>query len=133
MTTNDKLIGKPLQISLTVKELSKSVDWYTQVLGFTIDRKIERDGRLHGMAVSAGDVHIVLNQDDGAKGWSRVKGEGFSLTIVTAQNVDEIAHRAQAHGGVLDVEPKDMPWGARVFRLRDPDGYKWSVSTPRQG
>jgi len=26
------------------------------------------------------------------------------------------------------MEPKDMPWGARVFRVVDPDGFKWSVS-----
>ena len=33
------------------------------------------------------------------------------------------------HGGVLDTEPADMPWGARVFRLRDPDGFKLTISS----
>lgn len=123
------LKGRPLQVSLTVKDLAASRKWYTETVGFTEDRRIERDGKLVGVAVSAGDVHLILNQDDGAKGWTRVKGEGFSLTIPVA-NVDEVAQGIRQRGGQLETEPKDMPWGARIFRLRDPDQYKWVVSAP---
>ena len=35
-----------LSASLTVKDLGKSLAWYHDVLGFTIDRKIEREGKL---------------------------------------------------------------------------------------
>ena len=100
-------------------------------MGFGIDRKLERDGVLRGVALKAGDVRISINQDDGAKGWERVKGEGFSIRLTTEQNIDEIADRIKAHGGILDTEPADMPWGARVFRLRDPDGYKLTISSVR--
>ena len=127
-STSEPLSGRSLQASLTVKDLQKSVTWYVDVVGFTVDRKIERDGTLRGVAVSAGDVRIVLNQDDGAKGWDRVKGEGFSLQITTTQNVDELARRIKERGGTLEMEPKDMPWGARVFRVRDPDGFRWTIS-----
>ena len=27
-------------------------------------------------------------------------------------------------------EPEDMPWGARVFRVRDPDGFQWVIARP---
>jgi uncharacterized glyoxalase superfamily protein PhnB len=131
--TSDLLVGRSLQVSLTVKELQKSLTWYVDVFGFKVDRKIERDGQLRGVALSAGEVRIVVNQDDGAKGWTRVKGEGFSLQISTAQSPDDIARRIQARGGTLDTEPKDMPWGARAFRLRDPDGYRWTISAPLAG
>ena len=127
------LNGGGLGISLTVKDLQKSLAWYTDVIGFTVDRKIERDGKLRGVALKAGTVRISINQDDGAKGWTRVKGEGFSFVITTDQNIDEIAAGIRARGGVLDTEPADMPWGARVFRFRDPDGYRISISSPRQG
>ncbi len=131
--TSDLLVGRSLQVSLTVKELQKSLTWYVDVFGFKVDRKIERDGQLRGVALSAGEVRIVVNQDDGAKGWTRVKGEGFSLQISTAQSPDDIASRIKARGGALDTEPKDMPWGARAFRLRDPDGYRWTISAPLAG
>jgi len=111
-----------------VKDLQKSVTWYVDLMGFTVDRRIERDGKLRGVAVSAGDVRIILNQDDGAKGWDRVKGEGFSLQISTTQNVDDIARRIREGGGSLEMEPHDMSWGARVFRVRDPDGFRWTIS-----
>ena len=126
--TSKPLIGRSLQASLTVKDLQKSVTWYVDLMGFTVDRKIERNGTLRGVAVSAGDVRIILNQDDGAKGWERVKGEGFSLQISTTQNADDIARQIKERGGSLEMEPKDMPWGARIFRMRDPDGFRWTIS-----
>jgi len=120
-----------LSISLTVKDLSTSLAWYNNVLGFTIDRKIEREGKLRSVALRAGIARISINQDDGAKGWTRIKGEGFSLNFTTEQNIDKIASRIKELGGVLDTEPADMPWGVRMFRLKDPDGYKLAISSPR--
>ena len=125
------LNARALQASLTVKDLQKSLAWYQDVVGFSVDRKHEREGKLRAVSLKAGDVRILINQDDGAKGWDRVKGEGFSLQITTEQNVDAIAQQIKERGGTLDSEPADMPWGARVFRLRDPDGYKVTISSVR--
>jgi uncharacterized glyoxalase superfamily protein PhnB len=121
--------ARTLSASLTVKDLQKSLAWYHDVVGFTVDQKYEREGKLRAVALKAGDVRIVIGQDDGAKGWDRVKGEGFSLQITTDQNVDEIAKRIKELGGTLESEPADMPWGARVFRLRDPDGFRLAISS----
>ncbi|MGB2867953.1 MAG: VOC family protein [Bacteroidota bacterium] len=128
---SELLIGRSLGISLTVKDLQKSITYYQDVLGFAVDRKFEREGKLQGVTMKAGDVSISINQDDGAKGWERVKGEGFSLRIITDQSIDAIAGRIKKHGGTLDSEPADMPWGSRAFRFRDPDGYRFSISSPR--
>ena len=130
-STSAPLLGQSLQASLTVKDLATSVAWYVDVVGFTVARRIERDGILRAVAVSAGDVRIILNQDDGAKGWDRVKGEGFSLQISTDQDVDRVAQRVREKGGTLEMETQDTPWGARVFRLRDPDGFRWTISHMR--
>ncbi len=121
--------ARSLWASLTVKDVEKSLAWYRDVLGFTLDQRHEREGKLMAASVKAGDVRILLNADDGAKGWERAKGEGVSLQIMTSANIDDIAKRIRAHGGVLDTEPADMPWGARVFRLRDPDGFRLAISS----
>ena len=118
-------------ISLTVKDIAASLAWYHEVLGFTIDRKMEREGILRSVALRAGNARISINQDDGAKGWDRIKGLGFSLNITTEQDIDKIAKGIKERGGVLDTEPADMPWGVRLFRLKDPDGYKLGISSPR--
>ena len=123
--------ARTLSASLTVKDLQKSLAWYRDVVGFTVDREYERGGKVRAVALKAGDVRILIGQDDGAKGLDRVKGEGFSLQITTAQNVDDIAKRIKEFGGTLESEPTDMPWGPRVFRLRDPDGFKLTISSEK--
>jgi uncharacterized glyoxalase superfamily protein PhnB len=122
--------GRALSASLTVKDLEKSLVWYRDVLGFTVDQKYEREGKLRAVSLKAGAVRILIGQDDGAKGLDRVKGEGFSLQITTVQNVDDVAARIKERGGTLESEPADA-WGARVFRLRDPDGFKLVISSER--
>lgn len=126
----DSLHGSALAASLTVKDLRQSLAWYRDVVGFTVDREYEREGTLLAAALKAGSVQILIVQDDGAKGLDRVKGQGFSLQVTTAQNVDEIAKRIKERGGTLESEPADI-WGARVFRLQDPDGFHLVVSSER--
>ena len=119
-----------LSASLTVAVLQASLAWYRDVLGFTVVRTFDRAGTMFAASLRAGAVPILLTQDDGAKGLDRVKGEGISLQLTTAQNIDELARRVQERGGTLDSEPVDA-WGARVFRLRDPDGFKLVISSER--
>lgn len=122
--------AQSLSNSLTVDDIEASLRWYRDIVGFEVARTMEHEGTLRGAVLSAGDVGILINQDDGAKGFDRVKGEGFSLYITTAQDIDRLAAGIRERGGELLSEPEDMPWGARVFELRDPTGYKIVVSTP---
>ena len=124
------LVALSLDASLTVADIRRSVAWYRDVLLFTVDREFERDGRLFAVSLRAGAIRILLTQDDGAKGPDRAKGAGFSLQITTPQDIDALAFNAKRAGAVLDTEPADA-WGARVFRLRDPDGFRLVFSSPR--
>jgi uncharacterized glyoxalase superfamily protein PhnB len=121
--------GRSLSASLTVQDLRASSTWYRNVLGFTVEQRHERDGVLRAVSLKAGNVQILLGQDDGAQGWDRVKGQGFSLMITTAQDIDEYARLVRERGGTLETEPTTMPWGARMFRIRDPDGFKLTISS----
>jgi uncharacterized glyoxalase superfamily protein PhnB len=132
MPNSTSLHARSIGLSLTVKDLTKSLKWYTEVLGFTKSRDFIRDGVMTGAGLTAGDAQISLNQDDGKKGRDRALGQGFSIMLTTDQSIDEIAARVRASGGTLDSEPADMPWGARIFALTDPNGYKLVVSSPRK-
>ena len=114
-------------VSITVKDIQKSATWYQNVVGFGVERTIEREGKLYIVSLKAGEVRISLNQDDGANGWDRIKALGFSINIWTTEDIDAIANRIKASGGKLDSEPVDAPWGARFFRLLDPDGFKLAI------
>jgi len=123
--------ARTLEVSLTVKDVAASMAWYRDILGFVVDRPYERDGKLMAVAMKAGTVRILLGQDDGARGMDRIKGEGFSLMLTTSQIVDEVAQRVKDRGGSLMTEPANMPWGSRIFRIQDPDGFKLVISSER--
>ena len=123
--------ARSLQASLTVADLEASLAWYRDVMAFTVEDRYERDGKVTSVSLKAGDVRILINQDDGAKGHDRVKGLGFSLQFTTIQDIDELADNIRKRGGTLATEPMDAPWGPRLFRVVDPDGYKFTISSPR--
>jgi uncharacterized glyoxalase superfamily protein PhnB len=92
-------VGRALSASLTAKDIQASLIWYRDVVGFTVARNFEREGKLFAVSLQAGDVRILLTQDDGSKGFDRAKGEGFSLMITTDQNIDELAKQIKELGG----------------------------------
>jgi YD repeat-containing protein len=130
MTTT--LDATTLGCSLTCKDVTASMHWYRDVLGFTVQQTYDRDGKPGGAVMTAGQARIILNQDDGKLGWDRSKGQGcyFQINVATPADVDAAAARITAAGGELLSEPADRPWGARMFQFRDPDGFKLGVSTP---
>lgn len=124
-----------LGCSITCKDLEASLRFYRDVIGLSVERTFENEGKVVGAVVAAGDSRIVLNQDDGKLGWDRIKGQGFYLQInvAGAADVDAAAERIKAAGGTLLSEPADRPWGARMFQFTDPDGFKLGASTPLAG
>lgn len=121
--------------SITCTNIETSLAFYRDVLGFAVDMTFENEGKTAGAVIRAGQVRIVLNQDDGKLGWDRAKGQGVSLQINVARaaDVDAAAERLKAAGATLLSEPEDRPWGARMFQVKDPDGFKLGVSTPLAG
>ncbi|MDP1861113.1 MAG: VOC family protein [Gemmatimonadaceae bacterium] len=130
--TSAVLNATTLGASITCKDVDASIRWYREVIGFAVDQTFEHEGKVVAATITAGDIHLVLNQDDGQLGWDRSKGQGFYLQINVADHadVDAAAARIKAAGGALLNEPADRPWGARMFQFKDLDGFKLGVSTP---
>jgi uncharacterized glyoxalase superfamily protein PhnB len=129
-TQPESFRARSLAASLTVSDLPRSLAWYRDVVGFTVDRKVEREGRLAAVALKAGAVELLLGQEDGVAVEGRVRGEGVSLQLTTTQDVDALARRIQDRGGVLTSVPADV-WGARVLRIQDPDGIRLTITSQR--
>ncbi len=124
-----------LGCSITCKDLTASINFYRDAVGFAVVQSYEHEGKVVAAVIAAGDCRIVLNQDNGQLGWDRIKGQGFSLQInvAGAADVDAAASRIKAAGGTLISEPSDRPWGVRMFQFNDLDGFKLGVSTPLVG
>jgi|SRR5436309_5812677 len=122
--------ARTISVSLEVKDIQKSLAWYRDKVGFFVDQKFERQGKLRAVSFKAGDVRLLISQDDGGTGWDRVKGAGFTLQLTTTQDVDSLAQAIKDRGGWLESEPADES-GTRVLRLRDPDGFRLVISAAR--
>jgi uncharacterized glyoxalase superfamily protein PhnB len=122
--------ARTISASLAVKDVQKSLAWYRDKMGFYVEQKFERGGKLTGASLKAGDVRILISQDDGGTGWDRVKGAGFTLQFTTAQDIDALAESIKQRGGWLEAEPEQVS-GVRTVRLRDPDGFRLVISSER--
>ena len=111
--------ARSVSASLHVKDLQKSLVWYRDKVGFFVDEQIQRGGKLTAVALKAGDVRILITQDEGSTGWDRVKGAGFALQFTTAQDLDGLAEAIRQRGGHIAEwregrQGQDPRWGGRV-------------------
>ena len=127
--TPETLRLRALMPIFTVDDVAASIGWSRDVLGFVMVEEMRDEGELVGASLKAGDVELFLGQDDWAQGKDRVKGVGFRLYCVSAQDIDQLAANIKARGGELDYEPTDRPWGVRDFAVTDPDGFRISISS----
>jgi uncharacterized glyoxalase superfamily protein PhnB len=118
---------RSLSPALTVDDLERSLSFYTEALGFTVEERWEEEGELKGVMLLAGTCHLGLSQDDWAKGREREKGVGFRIFAETVQDLDAIAQRLREHGVDPDG-PKEQPWGGRALSVTDPDGFKLTLT-----
>jgi uncharacterized glyoxalase superfamily protein PhnB len=128
-TVNKKSILVSVAPGFTVNDVSATLAWYTDVLGFTVKERWEQKGTLLGAEVASGPMTMMFSQDDFKLGRKRVKGAGVRLYISTGPKIDAFAEQVKANGGTLDHDPMDG-WGVRAFSLVDPDGYKLTFMTP---
>jgi uncharacterized glyoxalase superfamily protein PhnB len=119
-----------LQTSFTVNDIQKSLAWYRDILGFIVDEKYEREGRLQAVALKAGAVRVLIGQDDFVKGKDRKKGQGMSVQFTTTQDIDALAAQIEKRGAKLESPPEDR-YGMRSFSVKDPDGFRFVISSPR--
>ena len=127
--SSPKLDATGISPNFTVSDLSKTVAFYTEGLGFEVQEEHAHEGSVVYVVLKAGSALLGFGQDDFVKGKDRVKGVGFRLWITTEQELEILAARAKAAGITLDTEPEELDWGGRAFSVTDPDGFKISIAT----
>jgi catechol 2,3-dioxygenase-like lactoylglutathione lyase family enzyme len=128
-TLPETLRLKSFTPSITVNDLSKSLAFYTDGLGFIVAERWAHGDVLQGVMLKAGACELGLAQDDWKLGKDRKKGQGLRIWCDTAQDIDAIAARLKAAGFPLTEEPEDRPaWGVRSFSVDDPDGFHLTIA-----
>jgi catechol 2,3-dioxygenase-like lactoylglutathione lyase family enzyme len=121
-----------LRLELFVRDLSKSVDFYTNILGFE-----QLEGDADYVPVRSGSVVLGLGLATGLAKQHYFNPElqtsrrGLGVEIVL--EVDDVKAcydkiKATGYRGIVTPLRK-RPWGATDFRLRDPDGYYLRITS----
>lgn len=134
------LIGQ--KIELFVSDLEASVDFYGNVLGFEVGeqrRTVLKGNELQHVPVWKGTTMIGLGLMSKLSsshhlrrgGMNAERGIGVELCFyLTDVDIDEF-HKRVSEKWTKGLEPLvEQPWGARDFRIVDPDGYYVRFSTP---
>jgi len=105
-------------VALNVQNVQKSVDFYTKVLGMTIEWNPDPDNFY--LTSGSDNLAIHKSQEPGLPGTQRIDHIGF--VVRTPESVDWWAERLKSLGIPFVHEPKDHRDGARSFYFNDPDG-----------
>ena len=118
-----------------VKDIKRSLAFYRDVIGLPLVREGEKDAHFE-----VGGFTLVIHEDlspEGFRKWQvnpepKERGWGVYLTLRTDDVEAEYARLREKRVDFI-CEPLTMPWGIRMFLLRDPDGYILEISRPLAG
>jgi predicted lactoylglutathione lyase len=126
---------KELWINLPVKDLKRSIGFFTQI-GFKIDMDSPGYSPVSApMFVGSKKIVVMLFEEvtfkkvcgnqvaDTAKGTEVL----FSFDAETRQEVDELARKVEAAGGVIFAKPAEVQGWMYGCGFIDPDGHRWNV------
>lgn len=104
-------------VALFVKELKVAVEFYTDVIGMTIEWQPDKD---NVYLTNQGDVFALHRIDEEPHGIQRLDHIGFVLN--TIEDVDMWHDYIASHGIRITEAPKTHRDGARGFYFLDPVG-----------
>lgn len=113
------------QVFLLVSDLQRSVHFYQEILGRAPALKKERHARFDLCQTSL-TIHADLTPAEVAI-WKvdpvpERRGWGVYLAFST-EDLEETYRKAVGIGMEILIAPQLAPWGAKIFLLKDPDGY----------
>jgi len=105
-------------VFLEVNNLEESVEFYRDVLGFSLESD-NMDAQPPIASIRSGSLRITLVQQIETM-LKRGRGVHFVLGV---SDVDAFHETLKARE-VQVTEPRDEGWGGRFVSLQDPDGYR---------
>lgn len=118
-----------LHTMLRVKDMDKSLDFYTRLLGMTELRKKDfPDGKFTLAFVGYGpeETHTVLEL---THNWDQAEpydlGDGYGHIALGVSDIKATCETLRSNGAKIVREPGPMKHGTTVIAfIEDPDGYK---------
>ena len=119
---------------IMVRDLKESLDFYTDVLGFSVNGTWPEDDPFWA-SLSAGGASLMLNHigdphDDG-DGVVHQHEPEFNGTLYfdVEGSLEELHGRVKAKIDAACSDIEEMPYGMTEFSVRDPNGYNLAFGT----
>jgi PhnB protein len=119
--------------SIKVKDIQKSLDFYTKNLGFrSSDTLTRKDGKIAHVCVGFDSATLMLSsiendpttQSKQDLGTTKLGvGVEFYIEMSPAKKIEAFFSEVKGRGVTIMNVPKTEIWGDKTFCLTDPDGY----------
>jgi len=123
-----------LRLELFTRDLRRSLEFYRRVLGF--EKETERPGAYTPLAKSS--VRVALNRHSELDEEHPIRlaaderaGRGVEI-VLEVDDVEAMYQGIVSEKWPRSAELKGQPWGLTDFRVVDPDGYYWRVTSRGQ-
>ena len=122
-----------VNIYLCAKGAARAIDFYVAAFGAveTMARITDGSGRVGHAEIRIGDTAIMLADEHpeiGVLSPETIGGCPLSLTVYLP-DADAVVKRAVAAGAELIRPVEDKFYGDRSGQIRDPFGFRWTIST----
>jgi uncharacterized glyoxalase superfamily protein PhnB len=121
-----------LRCEIFPRDLDRALRFYVDVLAFDVVRDERRSDSPY-LALRRGDVRLGAAARDRVPGPdARRPPTGVEL-VLEVDDVDAEHDRVVSSGWTVSEPLTTRPWGLRDFRLSDPDGYYWRITSLGSG
>jgi PhnB protein len=120
---------------LSVRNAAAALEFYKKAFGATeVMRLMQPDGRVGHAQIDIEGARIMLADEFPEFGFKSPESLGGSSVHIhlDVKDVDAMAQRAVAAGATTVRPVEDQFYGARSGQFRDPFGFIWSISTPKE-
>lgn len=124
--------------SIRVKDIERSLDFYTKILGFrTSGWTTRQNGRIAHVSVGFDVPLLMLSPMEYVRTWRTKEnfvnnkvgiGVEFYIGLTGTRSIDTYFGELKAKGVTVINEPATESWGDRIFTILDPDGYALTFS-----
>ncbi|MBK2093339.1 lactoylglutathione lyase [Francisella philomiragia] len=115
-------------VMLRVKNLDRSIDFYTNILGMTVQKKMDNPEYKYTLAfLGYGDIsdHTVLELTYNWGDHEYDHGNAFGHLCMQVDDVYKACEDVKAKGGIVTREAGPVKGGTQVIAfIKDPDGYQ---------
>ncbi|WP_308639547.1 VOC family protein [Paenibacillus silvisoli] len=114
-----------MRMELFVESLSESANFYTEVLGFAVEKESEKYTSVrNGHAIIGLGAMTQLVDNHYLKPKTEMERKGACVEIVLeVDEIEEYYNKIVKSNYPIHSELTNRPWGATDFRIVDPDGY----------